>query len=120
MRNFTSIPAKPYFFAWLTGGKPSEEMDERWPVISLLEAALEPCDTLVYAPLVFRRPLPGAPAKNVYMAIGSNDFYTKPITQEAIVTALGLPQAGEVLWPSIRLTQETHGLSRAAEISGCK
>jgi hypothetical protein len=43
------------------------------------------------------------------MAIGSHDFYTKPITQEAIVTALGLPQAGEILWPSIRLTQELMG-----------
>jgi hypothetical protein len=105
MRNFTQIPAKPQFFAWLTGGKASEEMDSRWPVISLLEAALEPCDTIIYAPHVFSRPFPGVPAKNIYLAVGDNDYYTKPVTQDAIITALGLPLAGAALWPTI-LTNE--------------
>ena len=109
IRNFTQIPAKPYFFSWLTGGKRDEEMDARWPVISLVQAVTEPCDTLTYGPMVFQRPLPGAAPKNVYMAIGDNDFYTKPITQDAVVTALGLPQAGAVLWQSTRTTQKLIG-----------
>ncbi len=109
MRNFTQIPAKPQFFAWLTGAKSSEEMDSRWPVISLLEAALEPCDTIIYAPHVFQRPFPGVPAKNVYMAVGDNDYYTKPVTQDAIITALGLPLAGAALWPTILANERLMG-----------
>jgi len=109
IRNFTQIPAKPYFFSWLTGGRRDEDMDARWPVISLVQAVLEPCDTITYAPMVWKRPLPGAPAKNVYLALGDNDYYTKPVTQEAIATALGLPQAGEVVMPSIRTTQKLMG-----------
>jgi len=109
MRNFTQVPAKPYVFAWVTGGRPSEAMDSRWPAISLVQAALEPCDTIIYAPYVFRRPLPGAPPKNVYLAVGKNDYYTKTITQNAIITALGLPLAGEVIEPEILTTQKLMG-----------
>ena len=29
----------------------------------------------------------------MYLAVGANDFYTKPVTQNAIITALGLPIA---------------------------
>lgn len=99
IRNFTSVPAKPYFFAWLTGGYPREPMDGRWPVISIIEAVLEPADTIVYAPHVFQRPFPGHPARHVYLALGQNDFYTKPLTQNTIATALGLPLAGPALDP---------------------
>lgn len=109
MRNFTQVPAKPFVFAWVTGGRPSEAMDGRWPAISLLQAALEPCDTIIYAPYVFRRPLPGAPPKNVYLAVGKNDYYTKAVTQNAIITALGLQLAGEVIEPEILTIQKLMG-----------
>ncbi len=112
IRNFTAVPNKPFFFAWLTGGRPSEEMDSRWPVMSLLQAVLEPCDTITFGPLVYKRPLAGAPAKNIYLAVGQNDFYTKAFTQNAVATSLFLPLAGKVVEPSILLNQKLLGFDK--------
>jgi hypothetical protein len=109
IRNFTWGENLPWFYAWLIGGKKGEAMDARWPTLSLIQAVLEPCDTITFAPHVFRRPFPGHPARHVYLAFGAPDFYTKPVTQNAIVTALGLPLAGEVLEPSILVNQRLGG-----------
>jgi len=115
IRNFTAVPAKPWFFAWLTGGSPSEEMDARWPVLSLVQAVLEPCDTITFAPFVYKRPLPGQAPKNVYLAVGRNDFYTKAVTQNAILTALHLPLAGPMVEPSILVNQRLMGYAKSLE-----
>jgi hypothetical protein len=101
IRNFSAVPAKQYFFSWVTNGKKDELMDHRWPTISIIQAALEPCDTITYGPHVARRPFPGHEPKNVYLAVGANDFYTKAITQNALAISLGLPIAGEVREKSI-------------------
>ena len=112
MRNFTAVPAKPYVFAWLTGGKIDEEMDARWPVMSLIQAVLEPCDTITFGPFVYRRPLPGQQPKNIYLAVGGNDFYTKAITQNALITALRLPLAGPVREESLLLNERLMGFNK--------
>ncbi|HUT51893.1 MAG TPA: hypothetical protein VM658_00745 [bacterium] len=109
IRNFTAVPAKPWFFAWITNGAHDEPMDARWPTISIIQAVLEPCDTITFAPHLWQRPFPGAPAKNVYLAVGANDFYTKPVTQNAIITALGLPLAGQVRDDSIMMNERLIG-----------
>ena len=112
MRNFGAVPAKPYVFSWFTGGGLDEEMDMRWPVLSLIQVVLEPCDTITFGPMVWKRPLPGAAPKNVYLAVGQNDFYTKAITQNAILTALGLPLAGPMVEPTIQLNQKLMGYNK--------
>jgi hypothetical protein len=112
IRNFTAVPSKPFFFAWLTGGKMSEEMDARWPVLSLIQAVLEPCDTTTFGPFVYRRPLPGQAPKNVYLAVGGNDFYTKAITQNALITAIGLPLAGPIREESLLLNERLMGFDK--------
>ena len=107
IRNFTWGENLPWFYAWLTGGKKTELMDARWPALSIIQAVLEPCDTIVFGPHVFRRPFPGQPARHVYLAVGDHDYYTKAITQNAIITALGLPLAeparDDSILPSQRL-----------------
>ena len=84
-------------------------MDARWPAISIIQAVLEPCDTIVFGPHVFRRPFPGQPARHVYLAVGKNDFYTKTITQNAVIAALGLPLAGPVVDDEILMSQRLLG-----------
>jgi len=115
IRNFTGVPAKPYFFAWITGGRPKDPMDSRWPTISIIQAVLEPCDTITYGPHIIRRPFPGHDPKNVYLAVGRNDYYTKTITQNAVITSLGLPLAGPMLNDEIKLTQGLQGYDQPLE-----
>ncbi len=109
IRNFTAVPAKQYFFAWLTNGKRDEPMDARWPTISLIQAVLEPCDTITYGPHVAIRPFPGSEPKHIYLALGMNDFYTKTVTQNAVATSLGVPLAGRVIDEEILLSQRLLG-----------
>lgn len=109
IRNFTWGENMPWFYSWLTGGNKSDPMDIRWPALNLVQTALEPADTIVYAPHVYKRPFPYHPAKHVYLAVGLNDFYTKTITQNAIITALELPLAGKAREPTILINLNLKG-----------
>lgn len=109
IRNFTWGENMPWFYSWLTGGNKRDPMDIRWPSLSLVQTALEPADTIVYAPHVYKRPFPNHPARHVYLAVGLNDFYTKTITQNAIITALELPLAGKPQEPTILINLKLKG-----------
>ncbi len=71
------------------------------PMTSLMNTVLAPCDPLSYAPHMIQRPFPGREPKNVWMPIGLYDHYFSPISQNAVITSLGLDMAGEILEESL-------------------
>jgi hypothetical protein len=78
------------------------ELSFAHPALHLLETAWEPVDTLVYAPRVAQRPLPGQPVRPVYEPVGEGDRYFAIDVYDAMAIAYGNQQAGEVVWPSMQ------------------
>ncbi len=64
------------------------EVDEAHPALHLFQHAFEPTDPLVFAPLLFRRPV--APAKHVMHVYGRGDHFSPDDGQRAYAAAAGL------------------------------
>lgn len=69
------------------------------PGMALLETAWEWAETVVFAPRIASRPLPGHPVRSIYQPVGLDDpEFPNPI-YAAMAVASGTQQAGAVLEP---------------------
>lgn len=79
------------------------------PMTTLVNTVLSPCDPMIYAPHTILRPFPGRNPKNVWMPCGLYDHYFSPMSQNAIITSLGLDMTGQILENSTKDWMEISG-----------
>jgi hypothetical protein len=77
----------------------ADEMSFLHPGLSLLGLAWEIAEPMASMPRLGERPLPGAPARDVYQPIGAGDEYFPAPIFDAAALAYGNQQAGDELWP---------------------
>jgi hypothetical protein len=89
----------------------ADEMSFLHPGLSLLGLAWEIAEPMASMARLGERPLPGAPARDVYQPIGAADEYFPAPIFDAAALAYGNQQAGDVLWSG---TQEALALGGQA------
>ena len=72
------------------------------PALQLVELALEPAETLVFAPRIGHRPLVGHPARHLFQPVGQNDPGFPEEIYDAMALASANRQAGDILWSSLQ------------------
>jgi hypothetical protein len=70
--------------------------------LHLFETASEVVDPIVSTPRLARRPLPGHPVRPIYEPVGEGDSYFPEQTYDAMATAYGHREAGNIIWPSMQ------------------
>lgn len=84
------------------------------PGAQLLEMAWEAAEPYVYVPRLARSPLPGHPVRPIYEPVAPEDHYFPTDIYDAMATAYGNQEAGEVVWPSM---QESLALDGRGELA---
>lgn len=92
-----------------------EQVTFMHPALHLIETALEVMDPLVSTSRLGRRPLPGHPARSIYEPVGKEDSYFNTDIFNAMALGYGHPEAGTVVWPSMRAGLSLVGLDAPAE-----
>ncbi|MBY0280290.1 hypothetical protein K2Z84_33580, partial [Candidatus Binatia bacterium] len=85
-------------------------LDHLHPALQLLQAAFEPADPIVFAPRIARDPLPGDPARSLYLPAGIDDPGFSSRVYAAMALASGVAEAGDVLAPVLPQTLALGGL----------
>ncbi len=81
------------------------------PGLMLLETVFEAADPIAFAPRLARFPLPGHPARSLYLPVGAEDpDFPEPI-YDAMALASGVEQAGEPLWETMQQSLSVTGLA---------
>lgn len=80
------------------------------PALQLVQFALEPAETMIFAPRIGHRPLPGHPARHLFQPVGRNDPGFPNEIYDAMALASGNAQAGDVVWPSLQEALALDGL----------
>ena len=80
------------------------------PSLGSFALAWETSEPVVFAPHLGRRPLPGYPVRPVYEPVGRGDRYFGAPIYDAISTAYGNKEAGDVLWDSMQSSLALEGL----------
>lgn len=80
------------------------------PALQLVELALEPAETMVFAPRMGHRPLPGHPARHVFQPVGRDDPGFPNAIYDAMALASSNQQAGTPLWSSLQDALALDGL----------
>jgi len=89
-------------------------LDRYHPLLNLLAAVFAPADTFVFEPHYYKRPLPGRPAKHLWVSFGADDHYYPISAQLAAMTGMGLDLAGPAVIPGTRELLERTDLRQVA------
>ncbi|MBX3225502.1 MAG: hypothetical protein KF795_33660 [Labilithrix sp.] len=81
--------------------KTTETLTFLHPAVHVAETALEPIDPMVSVPRLGHDPLPGHPARPIYVPAGKDDSYFPEAVFDAMAVAYRHPRAGEVVWPTM-------------------
>lgn len=81
--------------------KTTERVTFLHPAIHVAETALEPVDPIVSVPRIGRDPLPGHPARSLYVPAGKADSYFPEPVLDAMAVAYRHPRAGDMVWPEM-------------------
>ena len=76
-----------------------EPVTEFHPMVNLLQQILEPADTANYGHMLLHNRATGVAPHNLFVSEGLVDHYTPNETTDALARAVGLPQAGSILYP---------------------
>lgn len=95
----TRVPGAAGFLSLIL--KTTERLSFLHPAVHVAETALEPIDPVVSAPRVGRDPLPGHPARPLYVPAGKDDSYFPEPVLDALSVAYGHPRVGDVHWSSM-------------------
>lgn len=87
-----------------------QPLDLLYPGLHLLSTAWEVVDPIVYTPYIGQRPLTNQPVRSIYMPVGQGDTEVPEAVFNAMVLALGLKQAGPIIWPQMQDTLALDGL----------
>lgn len=80
------------------------------PAMQLVELGLEPAETMIFAPRIGHRPLPGHPARHLFQPIGRDDPGFPNEIYDAMALASSNAQAGDLLWSSLQDSLALDGL----------
>lgn len=80
----------------------AEELTFLHPAMNIVQTGWEPIDPLVYTPRIAVRPLAGHPIRPIYQPAGKDDRYFPTPIFDAMATAYGNDQAGELVWPAMQ------------------
>lgn len=83
------------------------------PGLQLVQLALEPAETMVFADRIGHRPLAGHPARHMFQPVGQDDPGFPVQIYDAMALASANQQAGESLWPSLQESLALAGLDGA-------
>ena len=81
--------------------KTTEKLTFLHPAVHVAETALEPIDPMVSVPRVALDPLPGHPARPLYVPAGQGDSYFPEAIFDAMAVAYRHPRVGETVWPTM-------------------
>ncbi len=87
-------------------------LDRYHPLLNMLAAVMAPADSFAFEPHYYKRPLPGRPAKHLWVSFGTDDHYFPPSTQNASVLSMGLDLIGPARVPGTLEMIELAGLRR--------
>ena len=85
-------------------------LDPLHPGLNLIQAAWEAADPITYSPYIAQRPLPGHPARSIYMPAGQGDSQVPEPIFDALALADGLKQVDFVIWPEMQESLALGGL----------
>ena len=80
------------------------------PGLSVFETAWEAVDPMVAMPRLARRPLSGHPVRSIYEPCGEGDSYFPEATYDAMATAYGHKETGDVVWSTMQDALSLEGL----------
>ncbi|MBX3199881.1 MAG: hypothetical protein KF894_17225 [Labilithrix sp.] len=81
--------------------KTTETLTFLHPAVHVAETALEPIDPMVSVPRIGHDPLPGHPARSLYVPAGKDDSYFPEAVFDAMAVAYRHPRAGDVVWSTM-------------------
>lgn len=81
--------------------KTTETLTFLHPAVHVAETALEPIDPMVSVPRIGHDPLPGHPARSIYVPAGKDDSYFPEAVFDAMAVAYRHPRAGDAVWPTM-------------------
>jgi hypothetical protein len=79
------------------------------PGLQLVQLAFEAAEPIVFAPRLARQPLPGHPARSLYLPLGIDDPGFPNWIYDAMALAAGTQQAGEILAPGLQTSLALDG-----------
>ena len=85
------IPEAGELLTRIIGAASGETLDHRHPLMGMFQQYIDAIDPMVFAPRIVRDPLPGVPAKHIYVPHGRNDLYFSHHNQRALAVAYGFP-----------------------------
>lgn len=88
-------PIRPVVAGYL--GLEEDELDIFHPLITMIQTAMEPADTLVYGRYIIHEPLFGAEPRHVYIPFGIPDGYFHPPQQIANAMSIGVDLGGAIV-----------------------
>ncbi len=94
--------------------KTTEKLTFLHPAVHVAETALEPIDPMVSVPRLGHDPLPGHPARPVYVPAGKGDSYFPEAVFDAMAVAYRHPRVGDSVWPTMDQALSLVGIASPA------